>query len=102
LRYPVGPDHVPRESIHPIEKYPKIDGLPYVSKELEDAGIIYREPDKNHPKYKVAQELCKDEKVIDLKELEDYEKNAREMATKKAKKKEEMSKAHEHMHKHQR
>ena len=29
--------------------------------EMIDAGFVYREPDKSHPKYKLAKEICEDE-----------------------------------------
>ncbi len=41
-----------------------------ISSEMKASGFTFREPNKNHPKYKLARELCKDMVIIDMSKAE--------------------------------
>lgn len=36
-----------------------------ISEEMKEAGFVYREPDKNHPKYELVEKLLKNIYTID-------------------------------------
>ena len=37
-----------------------------ISQDLKDAGFVYREVDKNHPKYELAKKICEESYIIDM------------------------------------